>query len=122
MGTNREIVGLQGQIKTLIAELGWSQNQLARILYTELHDWDDEEEIVNFQERFKKDLQRSTTKEIKLRKYLSIIVNHPEAKKMDIVLNKPVRLGSISETLSNSLDDISKEIDKVYKASDRTTG
>jgi hypothetical protein len=117
MGTNSETTELQLQIKTLIAELGWSQNQLARNLYTELHDWDDEEAILSFQECLKKELQRGTTKVEKLKKYLSIIANHSETRKMDVILNKPVPLGAISASLSEAMGEISQEIDKAYNKS-----
>ena len=62
MGTKQEALEVQSQIKSLAAELGWTQNRLAQILYTELNEWDDDNEILKFQERLKKELQRSTTK------------------------------------------------------------
>lgn len=112
MGTKTKTIELQGQIKQAIAELGWSQNQLAKNIYTETHDIDDEVEILSFQERLKKELQRDTTKPEKLMKYLSIISSHPDAEKLDSAINRHVPLGFISETLSKEMRVISKDADK----------
>lgn len=114
MGTKQESHELLLQIKELIAELGWTQNKLARILYTELYEWDDEDEILKFQERLKKELQRTTTKADRLRIYLDLIIRHPEAEKLDVVLNRYVPQDSISLSLRKSMENISSEIDKAY--------
>lgn len=122
MGTKQESIELQAQIKKLTTELGWSQNKLARILYTELNEWDDEDEIAKFQEKLKKELQRSTTKAERLRIYLDVIIGYPEAQKLDLVLNKYIPLKSISSSLSEAMRDISQEIDNAYnKALHRTS-
>lgn len=112
MGTNSETIELQKQIKSLIAELGWSQNQLARNLFIELFESDNEDEMKSFQERLKKDLQRTTTKVERLKKYLSIVLSHPDAKGLDVIFNKPVYLGAISPSLQGWLTQISKDLDK----------
>ncbi len=114
MGTPQATKELQSQIKALISELGWSQNQLARVLYTELSDWDDEDEILKFQEKLKKELQRSTTKVERLTTYLEIITDHPDTQKLDVVFNKYIPSGAISKNLSQALGELSKEIDRSY--------
>lgn len=120
MGTKQESSELLSQIKGLIAQLGWSQNELARILYTELNEWDDEDQILRFQEKLKKELQRPTTKADRLQVYLDVIVRHPEAQKLDVVFNRYIPQNSISSTLSKAMGDISQEIDNVYnKAAQR---
>ena len=122
MGTKQTSLELLSQIKELIAELGWSQNKFARILYTELNEWDDENEILKFQEKLKKELQRSTTKVERLRVYLDVIVRHPDAQKIDVVFNKYSPQNSISSSLSKAMGDISQEIDNAYnKALHRTS-
>lgn len=121
MGTKQDSHELLAQIRGLIAELGWTQNKFARILYSELHEWDDEDEIHKFQERLKKELQRPKTKADRLKVYLDVIVKHPEAKKLDVVMNRYIPQGSISSSLSKGMEDISSEIDSSYnKASDRS--
>tara|TARA_R110002050_G_scaffold66793_7_gene144763 strand:+ start:2874 stop:3245 length:372 start_codon:yes stop_codon:yes gene_type:complete len=122
MGTKHESLELQSQIKRLAAELGWSLNSLARILYTELNEWDDDDEILRFQERLKKEIQRPTTKVDRLRTYIDVIVRQPEAQKLDVVFNKYVPQNSISSSLSKTMGDISQEIDNAYnKALQRTS-
>lgn len=111
MGTKEKTSQLQEKIKQIIRELGWSQNRLARIIYTENHDLDDEDEILKFQERLKKELQRQTTKPDKLERYLSIIYSHPEAEKIDSALNKYIPSGFISDSLSREMKAISHEAD-----------
>lgn len=121
MGTKQETLEIQFQIKKLATELGWSQNSLARILYTELNEWDDDDEILRFQEKLKKELQRPTTKVERLKVYLDVIVRHPDAKKLDVVFNKYIPQGSISSSLKKNMSDISQEIDNAYnKALQRT--
>lgn len=122
MGTKQESHELLLQIKGLIAELGWTQNRLARILYSELNEWDDEDEICRFQEKLKKELQRPTTKADRLKVYLDVMVRHPDAQKLDVVMNRYIPQGSISSSLSKGMKDISTEIDNAYnKALHRTS-
>ncbi|OOE91745.1 hypothetical protein BZG76_10250 [Salinivibrio sp. AR647] len=122
MGTKQESHELFLQIKGLLAELGWTQNRFARILYSELHEWDDEDEIFRFQEKLKKELQRPTTKPDRLKVYLDVMMRHPEAKKLDVVMNRYIPQGSISSSLSKGMKDISSEIDSAYnKTLNRTS-
>ncbi|WP_165662725.1 hypothetical protein [Oceanimonas sp. MB9] len=121
MGTKQESHELLLQIKGLIAELGWTQNRLARILYSELNEWDDEDEICRFQEKLKKELQRPTTKADRLKVYLDVMVRHPEAQKLDVVMNRYIPQGSISSSLSKGMKDISTEIDNAYNKALRRT-
>lgn len=110
MGTKENSMNLQLRLKQLIGAVGWSQSQLARILYTELHDIDDETEILRFQERLKKELRRATTKVEKLEKYLSIVMNHDDVKRMNLVINRYLPPGLISASLTSGMEDISREV------------
>ena len=85
---------------------------MAKNIYTETHEADNDAEILSFQERLKKELQRDTTKPERLRKYLEIISNHPDAERLDTALNKNIPLGFISESISKGMRLISKEVDK----------
>jgi hypothetical protein len=111
MGTKQEAQEIKAQIKSLAAELGWTQNQLAQKLYMELHEVENDAEMVKFQERFKKDLQRGTTKVEKLQRYLELMVNHYDAKKINLNFKKHIPLKTISLALSKAMKEISKEID-----------
>lgn len=114
MGTKQDILEAQEHIKSLAAKLGWTQNKLAEILYTELNEWDDADEIERFKERLKKELQRPTTKIERLRVYLEVIVRHPDAKKLDVIFNKYIAIHAISPSLSKAVGEISHEIDEAY--------
>ena len=108
MGT----IELQKEIKHIISQLGWSQNELARIIYTELHDSDHPEEIRKFKERLKKDLSRSTTNEEKLRSYINIITQQRKFENSDTVINKYKPTQVISSFLSRGMSKLSKELDE----------
>lgn len=112
MGTKTETNDLQNHIKDLIARLGWTQNDLARVLYTELWEYDDEKERTAFQERLKKELQRNTTSAKRLRTYIEMIQRHPDFENIDRTLKRYVPLGSINRTVREGMSRISKEIDK----------
>lgn len=111
MGTKEQTTELQSNIKKLAAEIGWSHNKLAKVLYAELNEFDDDDEIVLFQERLKKELQRSTTKVDRLRTYLDVMLRQPEAEPHDVIFNKHIPQKSISCSLSKSMREISQEID-----------
>jgi hypothetical protein len=115
MGTKTETKELQGHIKDLIARLGWTQNELARVLYTELSDYDDEDEQRSFQEKLKKELQRDTTKPQRLRTYIEILQSHTDLEKVDRTANRYVPIGKINETVVKGMKSISKDIDKNLK-------
>lgn len=116
MGTKTaETQELQNQIKELVAKLGWSQNRLAREIYVELNEVDDDREIGRFQERLKKDLSRKTTKPQRLEEYINVILRHVDAEKLDIVKNRYVPLGFLSSSLTSGLAKISAEIDEKFK-------
>ena len=50
MGTEQTTLQLQGEIKRLIQQLGKSQNEAARLIYTETNEFDDEDEIKRFED------------------------------------------------------------------------
>ncbi|MBF4312868.1 hypothetical protein EAY03_24195, partial [Vibrio anguillarum] len=78
---------IQNEIKSLLDLLGWSQKKLARELYVEEFEYDDELEIRRYEEKVKKALSRSTTKVELLRGYLNFINSHPTFSKKRLVLN-----------------------------------
>lgn len=123
MGTKEtETAALQEDIKRLCAELGFSQNELARHIYTETHDVDNFKETRCFQERFKKELQRPTTKPEKLRTYLAIICSLRETRKLDVSLNNHVPLGYISLSVSKEMKALSQEVDQALDRESKENG
>lgn len=118
----RETAELQAQIKKIIKQLGWSQNQFAKSYYTHTHDWDVDDEILKFQECFKKELQRTTTSKERLLTYLEFLNQDEKVQKMDLVANKHIPLDSgLSQTFIIEMEKISKFIDsEMQKKSTRT--
>lgn len=112
METNSEVLELQNSIKELANKLGWSLSKLARVLYTELNEVDDEDEIKKFVMSFKKELIRPTTKVERLKVYLDKTVQHPDAEKLDLVFNRYISNKSISSNLEQFMKDISQG--KIY--------
>lgn len=115
MGTKQEALKIQSQLKGLMRELGWTQNKLARIIFVELHDDDNDEEIEAFQEQFKKALLRDTTKIERLQKFLEIAVSHPDAKGIKKGYKKYAPQNSITSSLGEGMRMISLEIDEGLK-------
>ncbi|WP_114711972.1 hypothetical protein [Vibrio cholerae] len=111
MGTKN----LQKQIKEIIATLGWTQNQLARVIYTELNDCDVESEILKFEGKLKKALYRSTTKPELLNSYLSIISRHPDFEKLDKVKCSYKSTGFLSDEVEQKMRIISQSLDKTLE-------
>lgn len=106
---------LQNQLRNLAAKMGWSITQLARNIYTEIHDFDNEDEIRKFEQNFSKSLSRNTTKKEKLSEYLDIISRHHALERHGVILpvyrsteilNKEseVAMKSISESITKSLN------------------
>lgn len=115
MGTKQEVSEVISHLKTIMSELGWTQNELARIIFAELNQTDNEDEIKAFQEKFKKALQRDTTKIELLQRYLEIAVSQPEAKAIVKSFKKYSPLNAISPSLSEGMKKISKEIDQYFE-------
>lgn len=120
MGTERDAERIKKEIKRLSKSLAWTQNKLAREIYVELNEWDDDEEILRFQERFKKEMQRKTTNIERLKKYLEILVAHPDASRVDCVFNQYVPQGCLSETFITGMGEISQELDNAISDKDDT--
>ncbi len=118
MGTKQEVLNIQSQLKSLMSEVGWTQNKLARIIFTELSETDNEGEMRAFQERFKKALQRDTTKVELLETFLEIAVSHPDAKDAKNIYKKYSSNNLLSPLLYDGMRKISQEIDESLKKMD----
>ncbi len=97
---------LQIEIKSMIRKLKWTQKRLAREIYTETHEYDNDIEIGRFEESLKKDLSRDSTKPERLMEYMKIISRHDDFKKLDLII--PVYVST--ETLSPLMKDEMKRI------------
>lgn len=103
---------LQDQLRKLAAKMGWSINELARNIYTELHDFDDEDEIRRFEQNFIKHLSRETTKKEKLSEYLDVISRHYAVEKQAVILPVYRSAGVLNEKSENAMKSISESITK----------
>lgn len=98
---------LQSEIKGILATLKWSQKKFARVIYAETNDIDKENEIARFEESLKKDLSRPTTKPERLVEYLRILSLQDEFQKSGMILPVYSKSGLLSETMEESMKDIS---------------
>lgn len=101
---------LQADIKEIAAKLGWSQNKLARAIYFETHDCDNEIEIKQFENNFKKHITRDSTKTEVLEEYLKVIFRLREFEKLGIVMPIYSRNTKLSSNFQKEMKKISKEI------------
>ena len=111
MGTEQTTLQLQGEIKRLIQQLGKSQNEAARLIYTETNEFDDEDEIKRFEGRFKKQLQRKTTKPVCLQSCLDILVRYHEARSCNKKQLGAIKPKNISSFIVAEMRKLSEELD-----------
>jgi ribosome-binding protein aMBF1 (putative translation factor) len=109
---NKQLIS---EIKRVCEQLGLSQKELAKKIYLELNNDDNEKGIKAFSSAFAKQLQRPTTQQKKLEEYLSIISRLPEFKKSDLVRNEYIPLGHLSDLMQNEMLKISNELDKKFR-------
>jgi len=101
---------LQKELKNIIAQLGWSQNRLAREIYVNENEDDNVDEITRFEGKLKKELIRPTTKPQRLNHYLDIISRHPDFDKLDIIIPRYYSSGILSEEMEVGMRNISQMI------------
>ncbi|BCE00699.1 hypothetical protein [Marinicellulosiphila megalodicopiae] len=111
MGTDDSEI-LKKQIKMVIGQLGWKMNQLARVIYTEEHEIDNDDEIKRFEETFKKQFQRKSDNTERFKRYLRIISMHPDFVRLDMVLPVYVENERLSKRMIDKMKNISKLIDE----------
>lgn len=111
MGTERTLE-LQQAIDWLIARVGWSRKALARQLYWELYDTDDEEELKRFEERLKKELTRPTTKPELLERYLDILRQLPQVEKAGLVVPQHIPSRHLDADIEAALTGFSRDLSR----------
>lgn len=109
MGTTE----LQKEIKSLLAKLKWSQKRLGREFYIAKHDYDDDVEIMRYEEKVKKDLSRKSIKPELLISYLEVISLHKEFQNLNVVIPSYYKLGVLSETMEVGMSKMSKLIGEI---------
>lgn len=104
---------LQKKIKELAKKYSWSQQQLSRELYVQLHpddENDDEIAMTRFEASLKKQLNRPTTSTEILQRYLDIMIQDRLFKQENMIYSKPVPTTELDEELIKGLTSISKKI------------
>lgn len=114
MGT-KSTQELQKIIKDLCSRAGLSQKELARRIYREENEIDNEDEIRHFEERFKKDLTRPTTQPNRLLQYLDTMRQIPAIEKADLVIPKYYSTNKLDKELEKAISQISKGISSNFK-------
>lgn len=104
--------GKRELLKTLIKQMGWSNNAFAKRWVWEKNDTDDKIEVKQFEERFKKQLARETTNESLIDAYIEFLFRQSEAKNLDMV--KPVG-EQHQDTLSDRFCRLSKKLNQLEK-------
>lgn len=103
---------LQQIIKQLCSRVGWSQKRLAREIFYELNDVEDDEEMQRFEESLKKVLSRPKTKPELLQYYLDVMRNIPAVQRADLILPQYVSTNLLDPELEKALIQVSKSITK----------
>ena len=108
----------QKQIQKALDALGWSHSQFASVLYDELNPNDDfketdKDDIRKLGQNIKKQLQRESTPDERLKQYLLILSEHPDyqALKLGTMLPKYVEHECINNDLTDQLTELSAELD-----------
>lgn len=107
-----DISETQCEIKALLALLGWSQKKLARELFMDEFEYDDELELRRYEEKVKKALSRPTTKIELLQGYLNFVKAHPAFSKKRLVLNSFNPRDCLDNEQLNLMKEFSNLVDK----------
>ena len=97
-------------LENVLKSLGWSKKKLAREVYVELNEIDNEKEISNFEDKVKKQFQRSSTKDEIFGGYMKNISNHRDFQQLDLIMPNFKSTSILSEQLANGISLISKEL------------
>ncbi|MDR2081720.1 MAG: hypothetical protein LBP54_07555 [Campylobacteraceae bacterium] len=116
MGTDNssQTKQLQKEIKYLLKKIGVSQAE-----FVKRYSDSSEEEVKSEIEKFKKHLQRETTKPAILQQYLNIIYESHEYEKLNTVKLRPkLKNDKFSENFKKEMKKISEYIDEIIENKD----
>jgi len=100
----------QQELKEWLKKLGLSQNVFAERVFYEINESDNEIEIKQFVERFKKALNRESTDVGLIESYLKILYQQNEFLKLGLVVHEPYCEDEFSEIFNKRMQKISKNI------------
>lgn len=105
----------QKELKNWLEKLGISGNEFAKRFYyetidSELFEAEEQKAVKKFQDQFKKALQRETTKDELLDKYLNFLYEQEEFKKKDLVKPNCIFSNEFDKEFNKKMKQISKNI------------
>lgn len=97
-------------LKQLIKKLGWSQKKFSRRFFWEIYDSDNETEIKQFEEKFKKQISRKSTNEKLIDSYIDFLFSLEEAAQLEY--KRPCNFSEFdfSKEFNRKMKQISKNI------------
>jgi len=118
MGTEiTELEDKQKELKDWIEKIGFTRNKFAQYFYNDTES-ENEEETKQFQEKFKKQLQRKTTKIETIDKYLKFLYELPEFDKLNYIKPNYIVDNDISDIFNRRMKKISENITNKIKDED----
>jgi len=114
-----ELKQKQQELKDWLKKLGLSQNVFAERVFYEMNESDNEQEIKQFTERFKKALNRGSTDIGLIESYLKILYQQNEFLKLGLIVHEAYCDNEFSDTFNKRMKTISKNItDKLLEKDD----
>ena len=114
-GTNRdnmksELKQKQQELKDWLKKLGLSQNVFAERIFYEINESDNEQEIQQFIERFKKAINRESTDIGLIESYLKILYQQNEFLKLGLVNHEAYCDDEFSDVFNKRMKKLSEKI------------
>lgn len=104
-----ELEEKQKELKEWIKKIGYSQNGFAQYFYNEIES-ENEEETKQFQEKFKKQLQRKTTSIESIQKYLDFLFKLPKFEELGYIKPSYIKNKNFSDIFNEEMLKISKKL------------
>ncbi len=123
-GTNRDNMKVklkqkQQELKDWLKKLGLSQNVFAERVFYEINESDNEQEIQQFIERFKKAINRESTDIGLIESYLKILYQQNEFLKLGLVSHEVYCDDELSDVFNRRMKKLSEKItDSILKKDD----
>ena len=102
----------QQELKSWLKKLGLSQPEFAERVFYYINDSDNEEEIKQFIERFKKAINRNTTDIKLIESYLDILYEQNEFLKLGLVKPQFYYENDFDNSFNKKMKEISQSISK----------
>ena len=114
-GTNRDNMNIelkqkQQELKDWLKKLGLSQNVFAERVFYEINESDNEQEIQQFIERFKKAINRESTDIGLIESYLKILYQQNEFLKLGLVNHEAYCDDEFSDVFNKRMKKLSEKI------------